>query len=503
MPSYSNNYSKWDAIEISDDSDIEGHPNVDHKSLVAWKQRDIHEKREERKLRIAEYEATLSTNSVLIPKLKTIANDLRQASSSTLYFSQLIQRLKTQPSPEAPPDAPDVSYDSMIYSLLNKVFDEVVNEDKVDKADIAKMGDALIKRFDGHVKKLEEVNVEARNGLEEELAEQKKHITSEDVKTGWDSKYVPAPKEKPIEPAITPKAPKSTTKSTTTIETLNAPSTSTAASSKPTTKDDSDSDSDAELDDMPHMTSSLLAFSKIPIDSNNYERSFKFLQNDKGIFTPGAVDAMLLEAFNAEMAGKRRYAKQCVHQGLMIQYCEKLGRDGIGMFFKKMIAGNKQAVDVFVQDVESTYGLVKKRAAMNAAEQKKIAEQGGVEQIQLVAENPGTVISFSVPDGPPPANIKLEPSPETEGLDIEEVRKWLQMQWDIFQTFDPKMQKALKANSLEAVNKVLARMNIEDAESAVEKLQMAGILNMADGRIRDETPAGKQAAAAAAAEAQK
>jgi hypothetical protein len=28
------NYSKWDQLELSDDSDIEGHPNVDHKSLV-------------------------------------------------------------------------------------------------------------------------------------------------------------------------------------------------------------------------------------------------------------------------------------------------------------------------------------------------------------------------------------------------------------------------------------------------------------------------------------
>jgi cell division cycle protein 37 len=30
------NYSKWDQLELSDDSDIEGHPNVDKKSLIKF-----------------------------------------------------------------------------------------------------------------------------------------------------------------------------------------------------------------------------------------------------------------------------------------------------------------------------------------------------------------------------------------------------------------------------------------------------------------------------------
>lgn len=156
-----------------------------------------------------------------------------------------------------------------------------------------------------------------------------------------------------------------------------------------------------------------------------------------------------------------------------------------------MIAGNRQAIDVFEQDVEQTYALVKKRAAITKEEQEKIAAQGGVEQIQLVAENPDTVISFDVPDGPPPADLRLEESPETEGLDIEEVRKALQTRWDIFQGFDPKFQKALQSNSLEAVNKVLGKMSVEEAEQVVELLQVAGILQFAEGGIRDETGKGK------------
>lgn len=151
-----------------------------------WKQRDIHERREQRKGRIAELEAIIATNSVLEPKLQTISKDL--SSGGPLYFSQLVSRLKQQPSSDAPPHSPEVSYDSMIYSLLNKVFDEVVQEEKVPKDDMEKMGPALLKHFEDHVKKLSKATEDAKKALEEELAEQKKHITSDDLKVGFDSK---------------------------------------------------------------------------------------------------------------------------------------------------------------------------------------------------------------------------------------------------------------------------------------------------------------------------
>lgn len=50
---------------------------------------------------------------------------------------------------------------------------------------------------------------------------------------------------------------------------------------------------------------------------------------------PGASDALLVAAFTAESNGQFRYAQQCVHQSLLIQYCEKLGGDGVRVFFKK------------------------------------------------------------------------------------------------------------------------------------------------------------------------
>ncbi|KAJ3526462.1 hypothetical protein NM208_g11179 [Fusarium decemcellulare] len=45
-------YSKWDALELSDDSDIEVHPNVDKRSFIRAKQNQIHQERQQRKLQI-------------------------------------------------------------------------------------------------------------------------------------------------------------------------------------------------------------------------------------------------------------------------------------------------------------------------------------------------------------------------------------------------------------------------------------------------------------------
>jgi cell division cycle protein 37 len=150
-----------------------------------------------------------------------------------------------------------------------------------------------------------------------------------------------------------------------------------------------------------------------------------------------------------------------------------------------MVAGDKRALKVFVDDVESTYRHVVDRVEANRAEANE-----GREQIQLVPENPSQSISFQVPDGPPPANLTLE-GPGTENLDIEEVRKALQFRWDVFQGFSPELQAALRGNTLDGVNRVLGEMTVLEAETVVSSLDVAGILNFAESGIRDET--GKEA----------
>ncbi|KAF8575449.1 hypothetical protein K439DRAFT_1641373 [Ramaria rubella] len=478
------NYSKWDQLELSDDSDIEGHPNVDKKSLIAWKQRDIHEKREARKARIAQLRGDIDCNAVLLPRIQTIVKDVE--SGGHAYFSSLVERLKTQPSPEAPPSGAEgqPTYDAMIQALLLRVWEEG-KEKGVTKND-PNIDRALVNGLQQHVSRLEEDQKKMKVELSIEESEQTKKITSDDIHEGFDSKYVP-PKPAPP-PVVAPKEAKKKVTRETTFETLNPTAASSSSMVPPSVQpgadaDDEDEDEGDEDEELPQLTSALAEFSKLPVRA--YEESWRFIQAHREVVVPGATDALLVEAFAAERRGEKRYAKQCVHQGLLLQYCDKLGPDGVSLFFKRMISDEKRASVVFLKDVEDTYAHLAKRVAVTEAEEA--ASPQGREQIQLMQEDPSQPITFIVPDGPPPEDIQLE-GPGTENLDKEEVRRALQMRWDVFQSFDESLKKALVKGKLDAVNKVLGKMEVPDAEETVKMLQMAGILSFAnDGEVRDLT----------------
>ena len=151
-----------------------------------------------------------------------------------------------------------------------------------------------------------------------------------------------------------------------------------------------------------------------------------------------------------------------------------------------MMSGDPRASAVFEKDVEDTYAHLCERVRISKAETEAAA---GQEQIQLVPENPSQTISFNVPEGPPPERIELGEG--LEGVNPEDVRRALQMRWDVFQGFAPAMQEALRSQSLDKVNKVLGDMKVEDAEQLVQMLDMAGILNFSEHTIRDETGNGQ------------
>ncbi|GJJ15575.1 hypothetical protein Clacol_009853 [Clathrus columnatus] len=476
------NYSKWDQLELSDDSDIEGHPNVDKKSLIRLKQRTIHEKREARKAMIASMEAEIAMNNVLLPRLENIAKDVGLGGS--VHFSNLVERLKTQPSPEAPQtnakDQP--TYDEMVLSLLLQVWEEVKTKG-INKSD-PQLDASLAGELKEHAKRLGERQEKVKVDLEVELKEQSKKITSEDIHDGFDSKYVPPPK--PTEPVPLPKKKKV---KETMFETINpktsqgmppteniVPADATSSVGKSPAEDE-DNDGDDEL---PELTPALLGFSKIKY--KDYNASWKYIQDyPRHVIVPGATDALLVEAFSAQRRGQKKYAKQCVHQGLLLQYCEKLGPDGVRLFFRRMVANEKQAQTIFLNDVEGTYKHIVDRVAATAA------EEAGRETIQLMQEDASKPITFNVPDGPPPEDLRLE-GPGTEDMDIEEVRKALRLRWEVFESFSDPMKEALKTGSLDEVNKVLGEMTVEDAEEVVRLLQIGGIMNFSDnGNVRDMT----------------
>lgn len=139
---------------------------------------------------------------------------------------------------------------------------------------------------------------------------------------------------------------------------------------------------------------------------------------------------------------------------------------------------------MFNDDYMMTYTRIATRTQELLAEEE--ATRGESEQIQLVAQDPSMEISFNLPDGPPPADLRLE-GPGTEDMDVEDVRAYLQRKWEIFQGFSEPLKAAMKTEKLDEVNKVLARMKVADAEKVVEDMQEGGMLSFSERGVRDMT----------------
>ena len=71
------------------------------------------------------------------------------------------------------------------------------------------------------------------------------------------------------------------------------------------------------------------------IKMGDYRACMQFISENPSVLAERETDGLLVEAFNKQMDGKEQVAKQCVHQALLLQYCRQLGRDGVGIFFKR------------------------------------------------------------------------------------------------------------------------------------------------------------------------
>ncbi|CAD6585815.1 MAG: hsp90 co-chaperone Cdc37 [Tremellales sp. Tagirdzhanova-0007] len=147
----------------------------------------------------------------------------------------------------------------------------------------------------------------------------------------------------------------------------------------------------------------------------------------------------------------------------------------------RMIAANPKSIAMFRDDLTSTYARIESRTKEMIAE-----ESVEREQIQLVAEDPSMTISFNIPEGPPPEELRVE-GEGAEDMDIEQVRAFLQMKWEIFEGFPETLKKALRTEKLDEVNVVLGGMKVDEAEKVVESMQEGGMLSFSERGVRDMT----------------
>lgn len=223
-------------------------------------------------------------------------------------------------------------------------------------------------------------------------------------------------------------------------------------------------------------------FGKIQI--GDYRSSLQFISQNPAIINERESDGLLVEAFDAQMDGHAKYAKQCVHQALLVQYCRQLGKDGVGLFFKRITTKDHAANKMFQDDVNNTYAKIKERAGVLAQQKKDDLERGGEEQIQLHAVDPGTEITITIP---PPIPSSLAESSTVPPPSEEEIQAR-----HIFESFPPGLQRALESGKLDEVNRVLGKMSVDEAEEVVGQLGEAGMLNLEEKVIDATTEEGKK-----------
>ncbi|KAJ4374922.1 hsp90 co-chaperone Cdc37 [Neocucurbitaria cava] len=501
------NYSKWDALELSDDSDIEVHPNVDKKSFIRAKQAQIHQERDHRRHQIKTLKYERIINDGLTERVDRLLTALKShrakqaegngANDDQLVFQAMMEsmmdmKIDKDGGSDRPPPPPEgvhehikdkPTYPQMMASLVDAVKKDI----DASKSDEPRY-DQFIKGLEKEKARIEDLQQQLYAKLAEVEKEEKKHITSEDIHEGFSYSNVRKGEEpKPVASSSSSSAPKQSAPSST-VELLNAPKRPEASR---TDTGDSGAEADVERgtaihdedeDNEDDITASPLAQSFAKIRTGDWYACLQFLMQHPEIMAEKETDGLLVEAFNSELDGKPKHARQCVHQGLLLQYCRQLGgRQGVELFFKRIQMKDHQAGKMFNDDVDSTYGRIKTRAAeilKERAENPQSAE--GVEQIQLHAVDPGTQINISVP---PAQSTSSDPE---ERQAEEQARQ-------IFDSFPPGLQRALESGKLDEVNKVLAKMSVEEAEEIVEKLGAGGMLSLEQGVIDATTEEGQRA----------
>ena len=353
---------------------------------------------------------------------------------------------------QPPPRPAGVHTDEKELPSYSKMMAALIDQVKV-KVEEDKSGDrftAYVNEIKSHQTKVEDLQKQLLEQLDILEREEGRKITSEGIHTGFDSSHVSKSGDTA---AAEPK--KAATGKAQTVEVLNPqalgkgplerqPSSGAEADiDEPEGGDDDDDDEEAEPSELGKK------FSQIKM--GDWRSCMQFISQHPDVVAERETDGLLVLAFRAAGNGKDDLSRQCVHQALLLQYCRALGRDGVGMFFKRMSTPGHQAQKVFFDDVQNTYQRIKSRTKELQKEQAQESEGAGVEQIQLHAVEPGTAINIRIP---------AEDSTEPEELKARE----------LFDAFPPGLQRALKSGSLDEVNKVLGKMSVEQAEEVVGQL---------------------------------
>ncbi|CCE78198.1 Piso0_000815 [Millerozyma farinosa CBS 7064] len=466
-------YSKWDNLELSDDSDIEVHPNVDKRSFIRWKQRDIHEKRQQRNIEIKSILVQLRMYARLNERMDYLLGVIPKQSlcDEALVMETLnrefdpeekfdYEKLKEEKGNELRKGLKDLVFEAEETENTppyNEMIEDLFIQIKEDHPEAASDPDKLLGYIKEHRVKIDDVLSKQSVKLDTLLAEKSQLISSEDYHTGFDRSFMnrdeeEKEKEKEKEKESVAKAPEPSRTKETKIETLNSGEKESTSSSQ-------------EIPDL-QLLSATEEFGTIP--EANLDQSASFLLKHTNIVNENQKDALIMTAFDHQLQDDSATARQVIHQSLLLQYIAQLAGphpnkdriiNAVKLFCTKLNDPNVPAKAGFLQDVENTFNHIKKRCEIIKEEQTQNNDDEAL--IQLKALDDNTELSVNLPK---------------EGT----------KEYEIFSTkLSPEMQEAVKKGSLDEVNEVFAKLKVEEAEEILEIFNECGVIGI-NGYLEDE-----------------
>jgi cell division cycle protein 37 len=342
-----------DALELSDDSDIEVHPNVDKRSFIRAKQSQIHMERQQRKLQAEAYKHERVINAALLQRLSGLLSAVTshsQQGTSThvgpadVAFWAVMEMALGNPGEDTPPPRPEGLADEDLpplpnYSKMMMVILDEVNKRLAEKrVEQDERHDAFVQELEEQLRTIQDRQTELTNKLTELDQQGPMKITSESYRVGFDSSHVNKTKPNTSENSGEKTQP----------EALNPSNKSEPLDSDTLSKVKEEDDAPEEDDDNETaLRASPAAKTFAQIQPSDYRASHEYLLSHPEIIQqPSEADGLLLEAYYTLLEDHQDdggRARQYVHQARLLQYCRELlvsphvgGGDGMVRFFGYM-----------------------------------------------------------------------------------------------------------------------------------------------------------------------
>ncbi|KAJ2322520.1 hsp90 co-chaperone Cdc37, partial [Coemansia sp. RSA 2702] len=193
-------YSKWDNLELSDDSDVEVHPNIERGTFMRLRQQKIREDRENRRIRKERAEALIAMNKDLVERISQLRDKVAAADEQAMgeisrEWEQDVERSralkeKRDAAISSGQEPVHPSEEEMLAALKARISDDLLKSTaKADTLD-SKRKEYTV-QLGVHIEKLQKSLKDTERELDEVNREIATHIAPDSVAhAGFDRSFV-------------------------------------------------------------------------------------------------------------------------------------------------------------------------------------------------------------------------------------------------------------------------------------------------------------------------